>query len=1068
MSQQIVFELSVSDANVTLQLEKLRAELKQINKELKAAEPGSDAFNKLAVEAQATKQAIGELTLAQKALKREFAAAQVPTDSLAGLRLEYGKLIEQVTRLSKAERESKVGQDLIRNAAGVKDEINAIQESVGNFTGSVGNYKGGILAAFDVLQKFGGSLGDQAGLLATAKTGFDLASQGAESFAGAVGAGFEKLKAGVSSAREYIANLRETKKVQKEAAEAASETGEAVGEAAVEGIQAGAALEESAKGASLFSRAGTALKGVLSGLGIGIVITLVTSLVAAFQRFAPIIDFVEQAVAGLSAAFDVLVARSTQLFLGFSKFFSGDFAGGFDQITGSVSGLGSAMTDAALSAADLQKQMQDLDDQQKDFVLQNAKAEASVAKLNIALKDRTKTDAERLKIAADISRIESANLSTKTGLIDKEIEIEKRRLQLTGQLSQQEIDQIASGNFDVARLAEDQFRLKQDQTDKIRDLLVKRVNAEGESAALLERVENRKNAILDAAAQKREQNAKKAQDAIEKENKALEAQTQRVLDLSKAIRDLDASTILNEFDRKETEIENKRSDALEKLQKQRDELNKRGIKTALDKQEADLISEETASIKAAFDEQLKAVSDARNKAREEQLSDLRELGAEVQRQISENAGAALDLELQAINSNFAAQRAELERQRADKLISEEAFAAALIQLEIDRAKTVKLTVADITKAKIDAARLTLNAELSAIQETLKAEIDAAREREKTQGIESTQEVELAKQKAYEQTNKARLDFAASEADAVAAGQQSELDGIRAVDAAKEQAAAADDKRIQDELDKRKRLGDFLIEQAQTIASAVFDIEKNRLAEQTTAATEALDAETQKRKDQAQGNAVKLAQIDKDYQKKKAEIEKQAAKERQQIALKEAIIGGALAVVKALPNAFAAIAAAIAAAAQIAIIANQKFARGGVAKVGQFGGRPHSQGGTKGRFDDGTNIEVEKDEVFVILNRRASKEYKMLSDLNYRNGGAKFATGGVLDFTPQLALPGSSGGAQQITVVSQAVFSDEQIAIFAAQVATETATKTQQAVGIGLDDANRNRERQTRLAETRAV
>ena len=61
-------------------------------------------FRLTAEEAALTRVEIQKLTDEQKALRKEFAAAQVPTDSLAGLRIEYSKLIDQVNRLSKAER----------------------------------------------------------------------------------------------------------------------------------------------------------------------------------------------------------------------------------------------------------------------------------------------------------------------------------------------------------------------------------------------------------------------------------------------------------------------------------------------------------------------------------------------------------------------------------------------------------------------------------------------------------------------------------------------------------------------------------------------------------------------------------------------------------------------------------------------------------------------------------------------------------------------------------------------------------------------------------------------------
>ena len=126
MAQKIIFELSVQDANIAVQLDLLRGNLKQINKELRDVDQSSKAFESLSNEAAQTRVQINQLTEQQKALRKEFAAAQVPTDSLAGLRIQYSQLVTEITKLTKAERESKAGQELIKNAAGVKAEINAI------------------------------------------------------------------------------------------------------------------------------------------------------------------------------------------------------------------------------------------------------------------------------------------------------------------------------------------------------------------------------------------------------------------------------------------------------------------------------------------------------------------------------------------------------------------------------------------------------------------------------------------------------------------------------------------------------------------------------------------------------------------------------------------------------------------------------------------------------------------------------------------------------------------------------------------------------------------------------
>ena len=77
------------------------------------------------------------------------------------------------------------------------------------------------LEAFDIMGQFGGSLGEQAGLLNLARQGFDIVTAGAEKFSGTFREGVDRLKEGVAGFKEYLANLGKAKKVQQEAADAA-------------------------------------------------------------------------------------------------------------------------------------------------------------------------------------------------------------------------------------------------------------------------------------------------------------------------------------------------------------------------------------------------------------------------------------------------------------------------------------------------------------------------------------------------------------------------------------------------------------------------------------------------------------------------------------------------------------------------------------------------------------------------------------------------------------------------------------------------------------------------------
>jgi len=124
-----------------------------------------------------------------------------------------------------------------------------------------------------------------------------------------------------------------------------------------------------------------------------------------------------------------------------------------------------------------------------------------------------------------------------------------------------------------------------------------------------------------------------------------------------------------------------------------------------------------------------------------------------------------------------------------------------------------------------------------------------------------------------------------------------------------------------------------------------------------------------------------------------EMRKAFEKEKQANIIK-AIMNTAVSVTASLPNVPLSILAGVLGAVQVGLIANQpvpKFAKGGT-----FGGNSHSNGGTKGYFSDGTQIEVEKDENFYILNKNASRHINGLSNLNQQFGGIPLmANGGAV-------------------------------------------------------------------------
>ena len=181
---------------------------------------------------------------------------------------------------------------------------------------------------------------------------------------------------------------------------------------------------------------------------------------------------------------------------------------------------------------------------------------------------------------------------------------------------------------------------------------------------------------------------------------------------------------------------------------------------------------------------------------------------------------------------------------------------------------------------------------------------------------------------------------------------------------------------------------------------------------------------------------KLSQIDKEAAARQEEIKKAAFEKQKKWNILQAVMNGAVAITNILSQhagnpIMQAILTALAVAtttAQVATIAAQKYARGGLLR-----GRSHSQGGIRGQID-GNPIEVEGDE--VIINKRSARVFRNeLSAINSYNGWGnpfpnagrprfirdmKFARGGVLagyNFDPA-PLPMSAASVSTARTIQQ--------------------------------------------------
>lgn len=149
---------------------------------------------------------------------------------------------------------------------------------------------------------------------------------------------------------------------------------------------------------------GTAFKALIAnpvGLVIAAIALALTTLYKAFTSTKAGAEKMEQVFSALSAIVDVLRDR----FLAFTKaLFSFDLKG----IIAAFSGMGEEMTKEALAAANLTKQLQSLDDQQRELSKNRAETNKEIAKAKLLINDENLSYEERQKALEQVRVAEIA------------------------------------------------------------------------------------------------------------------------------------------------------------------------------------------------------------------------------------------------------------------------------------------------------------------------------------------------------------------------------------------------------------------------------------------------------------------------------------------------------------------------------------------------------------------------------------------------------------------------------------------------------------------------------------
>lgn len=785
------------------------------------------------------------------------------------------------------------------------------------------------------------------------------------------------------------------------------------------------ALKATAEGMSTAEKATFAFGLTLKGLGIGLIIAAVAALVGFLTKMDAGMDRVKQATAAVSAAISTLLQRlaplgeamvnalihpiDSAIALGRALLHPIDSG---KKLIDSTLGIADAMSQAARAAIDYTKTIQSIEDAQIGLIGKSAQVKQQVDLAILAAEDQSRSYKERIKLLDDAGKAELA-------LAKQTVSLETQKLTAIIKLNKSRVD---SGQ-----------KLQRADREAFEQQLAATTNAQTEAYQKEQEIRNRRASLIEQEVAKQKQNAeelKKLQQEAAKEQLAL---AQRLLIFAKQ-QGIDTLKLEEDIIRRKAALD---SVGLKKNSEQRKLIEAQANADILAlnvSHAAELAAKENAIKQAGITSSLALV---RQGSKEELALRIEQLQAQGQAEAIETqkrlAGKAneqqreIELGRIAIQTQVAIDAAKQQFAQAD-IQRQASLASDRLQTEQDLGKDTLSLLRAIASDRIDLEEKTqiqlLDVEkkygrisdedyltrLNTIQaKAIAAHKDLDRQvREDEINNERARAVSRlanSRQGSKEEL-KARIDAINAEARAA----------LNVANLTAEQRKAINDKANREIADAQK---EFFLAQAQSLVSTIGQANQALSAlfeSQIQRQNQTLEDQRNAQLASAGLSAEARTKIEERFNAKKIQLDREAAEKRRKIQTVENVVQIASGVIAAQkePFPFNLIKSALVVAtgiAQQAVIASQKFARGGIIE-----GPSHAQGGVK-YVVGGRRVELEGGE--GVINKRSMAipgVREQASRLNQLGGGVSFsnlspgrsylpqrmALGGILPTSPVIS------------------------------------------------------------------
>jgi len=444
--------------------------------------------------------AVKEVDTYNKALQGEIGSNEQLRAQLKILTTEYDKM-------SKEQREStEEGKDMTAQIKGLTDKLKENESAVGDNRRNVGNYSESIREAFGNTEIFGVSLN---GLR-------------------------DSYQATKDTTTGLIKNLVLTESVQKSQAAATN------------------AQTTAQKGLNVATIAGKVAMNIfklaLIATGIGAFVVIIGSLVAYFTQTQKGAEVVRKVMAGLGATIDVLTDRLSAFGGGIAKIFSGDFAGGLNDMKESFQGIGDEIEREIVLVTELENALISLEKREIAVSVGRSEINKKIKEQNRLAEDTTKSLNTRIEAAEKVVALEQEQIKIENDLANERL---ANSLQLIGTQEQQKAQlKTITEAFQQSQQDVEVFNQKLlaigisetavEDVKEIADAIISNNNAIAASEEVLTTAGNKLNTLNQQRSNERKkasEDRKKEAEEREKENdKKIEKENERLAKLDEILR----------------------------------------------------------------------------------------------------------------------------------------------------------------------------------------------------------------------------------------------------------------------------------------------------------------------------------------------------------------------------------------------------------------------------------------------------------------------------------------------------------------------------------------------------